>query len=260
MAPALLTIGQTKEERMAMSEPVAATWLSGGFSSSSGSAKQRHDTIVLVQWALAIACAYLVLFSSGSPGDVGLGALVIVAFLASNLVVGRLRPAVVTSPQFNLGVAVFDTLLITISLYAAAQLSIELVVLCLGILIMAVAGLRLAVIAAASAGMMLVYALIVAVTGSESLWASSTLLRVPFLFTAAITYAWLVEVGRSHGAEEQPAPARIIRELTGDLSAQRDAIARCQSAVGQGAKTTAETALLEIAVQNETMQAKLVNV
>jgi len=238
-----------------MNEPIVATWSPGGISSSSSSLKQRHDTMVMVQWTLAIACAYLVLFSSGSPGEVGLGALVIVAFLAANLVVGRLRPAVVSSAQGNLGVAAMDTVLIVASLYVAAQLSVELIVLCLGILFLAVAGLRLGAIAAASAGLMLVYVLMVALfSGTESLEKTSTLLRVPFLFTAAITYAWLVEVGRNAANDSR---AQASSQLTQELSAQREAIARCQTAVSQGATDVAAAALREIAGQNESMQSKL---
>jgi len=240
---------------MAMNEPIVATWSPGGISSSSSGLKQRHDTMVLVQWALAIACAYLVLFSTGSPGEVGLGALVIVAFLAANLVVGRLRPDVVSSAQGNLGVAALDTVLIIASLYVASQLSVELIVLCLGILFLAVAGLRLGAIAAASAGLMVVYVLMVAMfTGTETLGKTSTLLRVPFLFTAAITYAWLVEVGRNAGGDSRAAAAS---ELTQELHAQREAIARCQDAMTQGATDAAVAALREIAGQNESIEAKL---
>ncbi len=238
---------------MAMNEPLAATWSFGGMSSDRNNLKQRHDTIVMVQWALAIACAYLVLFSGASPGEVGLGALVIVAFFAANLVVGRMNQVVVNSAQGNLGIAALDTVLITASLYAAGQLSVELIVLCLGILFLAVGGLRLGGIAAASAGLTLAYALIVSVMGTESLWQTRTLLRVPFLFTAAITYAWLVEVGRS-GARDA---AMLADDLTRDLSAQREAITRCQGAISEGAANAAESALVEIAGRNEAMQAKL---
>ena len=240
---------------MAMNEPIVATWSPGGISSSSVSPKQRHDTMVMVQWTLAIACAYLVLFSSGSPGEVGLGALVIVAFLAANLVVGRLSPDVVSSAQGNLGVAALDTILIIASLYVASQLSVELIVLSLGILLLTVAGLRLGAIAAASAGLMVVYVLMVALfSGTESLERTSTLLRVAFLFTAAITYAWLVEVGRNAGAD---ARTGAVDDMAQQLSAQRDTIARCQRALSDGATDAAHSALRELAGQNQSMMAKV---
>ncbi len=238
-------------------ESVAATWPSVALF---GNIKResRHETILQVQWALAIACAYLVLFSEQSGGTSVAGPLVIVAFLLSNLVIGRLGPAVIDAPLFGLAIAIVDALLISASLYVAGQLSMELVMLCLAILILAIAGLRIGPIAVATLGITAAYLLIVWFTSKESLWQSSILLRVPLLFTAAIVYAWLVEVGsRGRSAAAVQRPARTVGDLSVELAAQLDAINRCQAAVLGGSDGQAKAALADIAAQNAAMQAKL---
>lgn len=214
-----------------------------------------HPPLVLVQWALTIACSYMVLFGRSEVELLG-PALIIVALLATNLVIGRLRPAVVQSKQFTVGIGLLDTLLIVGSLWVAQQLSVELVLLCLGIVILAVAGLRLGTIAIAAFAMTIGYLVIVALVGSESPWRSSTLLRMPFLFTAAIAYAWFVEVGRRPSSSPQRSNP-TARDLDGELSSQLEAIKRCEAAMRDGSPSAVETALREIVTMNEAMRAKL---
>lgn len=216
----------------------------------------RLATILHVQWALAIACAYLVLFGHESGDPHGIGPLVVAGFLATNLVLGRLRPALAERPTFAMVLAVVDGVLIVASLYVAGQLSIELVLLCLGILILAIAGLTIGSIALATLALTLAYLVIVWLTGGATLWRSSVLLRVPLLFTAAIVYAWLVEVGSRRGraaraAENDAYPAD---ELLDEVVAQWQAIERCQHALRTGAVGEAESALRQVATQNQSIR------
>ncbi|MGH7787468.1 MAG: hypothetical protein ACRERC_11415 [Candidatus Binatia bacterium] len=213
----------------------------------------RLGTILHVQWALAIACAYLVLFGRESGDPHALGPLVVAGFLATNLVVGRLRPALAESALFGLALAAVDALLIVASLYLANQLSIELILLCLGILILAIAGLRIGPIALATLALTASYLAIVWFTGDATLWRSSVLLRVPLLFTAAIVYAWLVELGtrpRVDAIDEADEHA----ELLDDVAAQWEAIQRCQAALSAGATSAADAALCEVAAQNQALR------
>jgi len=214
----------------------------------------RLSTILHVQWALAIACAYLVLFGHESGDPHGVGPLVIAGFLATNLILGRLRPALAERPLFTIGLAVIDVMLIVTSLLVANQLSIELVLLCLGVLIMAAAGLRIGPIALATLALTAVYLAIVWFTGDVTLWRSSVLLRVPLLFSAAIVYAWLVELGTRGAAaraEHEPHPAD---HLLDEAVAQWQAIERCQTALRAGAVKEVEAALAEVATQNQAMR------
>jgi hypothetical protein len=205
---------------------------------------ERQQTIMLVQWALAMACAYLVLFSHERADTLGLGALVIVAFLAANLIVGRVRPATLAGTQSSVGIALLDTVLIAASLSVAGQLSVELLVLCLGILVLAIAGVRLGPLALSTLGMTAVYLLIAWLMGGESLTQSRMLLRVPFLFSVAIVYAWLAELGRQSPVVSAGSDAARA------LAAQAEAIARCQAALRDGAAADAATLLEEIAAHN----------
>jgi len=215
----------------------------------------RLATILHVQWALAIACAYLVLFGRESGDEHGLGPLVVAGFLATNLVLGRLRPALAERPLFAVVLGTVDAALIIASLFVAGQLSIELVLLCVGILVMAIAGLSIGVIALATLALTGAYLGVVWITGGATLWRSSVLLRVPLLFTAAVVYAWLVELGSPKGAARGEAAAEPSPNTLGDeIAAQWEAIARCQTALRTGALRDAEAALRQVATQNQAIR------
>jgi K+-sensing histidine kinase KdpD len=236
---------------MAVDTLSPSTWWSPPNDTKAG----RRETIVMVRWALIIACSYLILFSEGSKAVLGLGPLMIAVFLSSNLVIGRLSPELVATQQFNIAIVVVDTLLIGMSLYFAGQ--IALIVLCLGVLFLAVAGLRLSAIAAATLGMSLAYMLIVWMTGSESFWRSNMLLRVPFLLCAAIVYAWATEGKRARDAAGSAGASSDAAALAAELATQLDAIRHCQDAVASGTLNVARAALDEITEHNQAMQAKL---
>jgi len=216
----------------------------------------RLKTILHVQWALAIACSYLVLFGRESGDPDGVGPIVVAAFLAVNLVVGRLRPEMVQQPVFGLALAAVDAVLVVGSLYVAGQLSIELVLLCLGILILAIAGLHTGPIALATLALTAAYLGVVWFTGGASLWRSSVLLRVPLLFTAAIVYAWLVELGSRNAELRSKALAKdaAASPLLEELFAQDQAIERCAAALQAGAIREAEAALRDVATHNRALQ------
>lgn len=240
-----------------MSESVVNAQSATSATSSVDSAAARRNTIVMVRWALIITCAYLVLFSEQTRGATGLGPLVIVAFLASNLVIGRLPAQAVSGPAFHLGVATLDTVLIGLSLFCAGQLSVELVVLLLGAVVLAIAGIRLGVIALLTIGLAVASLMMVWVNGSEPLHHSSMLLRVPFLLAAAVAYAWLAEAEKPQSAGEARA-TDVLGDLARDLALQSEAIERCQTAASQGLVSATQGLLAEIAQVNVRMRTQLV--
>ncbi len=219
---------------------------------------RRLATILHVQWALALACAYLVLFGRESGDPLGVGPIVVAGFLATNLIIGRVKPSVVESPLFGAAIAIVDAMLIVASLYVAGQLSVELVLLCLGILILAIAGLRIGSIAAATLALTAAYLAIVWYTGGGTLWRSSVLLRVPLLFTAAIVYAWLVEMGTRGAAVADAAadktPADALRD---EAVVQSEAITRCQAALRSGSMGDLDAALRDVAGQNQAIRMRV---
>jgi len=232
---------------------------SSGAASPVTTVAAHRDTIVLVRWALIITCAYLVLFSEQSRGTTGLAPLVIATFLASNLIIGRLPARAIALPGFYIGVAAVDTVLIGLSLLCAGQLSVELVVLLLGVLVLAIGGIRLGIIAALTIGMAGLSLLMVSVNGSEPLRHTSMLLRVPFLLAAAMAYAWLAEAGRRDPAEEKRA-ADVVGDVAHDLSQQFEVIERCQAAAAQGLVSATQGLLAEIAQANSQMRAKIAGI
>ncbi|HVO23612.1 MAG TPA: hypothetical protein VMW56_08290 [Candidatus Margulisiibacteriota bacterium] len=236
-----------------MSESVANSQ-SASATAAVDTAAVRRSTIVMVRWALIITCAYLVLFSEETRGATGLAPLVIVAFLASNLIIGRLPVSAVTGPAFRLGVASLDTVLIGLSLFCAAQLSVELVVLLLGVLVLAIAGIRLGIIAVLTIGLAIASLLMVWANGNEPLQHSSMLLRVPFLLAAGVAYAWLAETERptadGHATD-------LVGDLTRDLALQLEAIERCQTAASQGLMSATQGLLAEIAEANQQMRSRI---
>jgi hypothetical protein len=236
-----------------MSESVA-NQQSASATSPVDHAAVRRSTVVMVRWALIITCAYMVLFSEQARGVAGLGPVVIAAFLASNLIIGRLPARAVSGPGFHIGIAALDTVLIGLSLFCAGQLSVELVVLLLGALVLAIAGMRLGIIALLTIALAVASLLMVWVNGSEPLQHSSMLLRVPFLLAAAVAYAWLAETERPAAAGRT---ADVVGDLARDLALQFEAIERCQAAASQGLVSATQGLLAEIAQVNLRMRAQV---
>jgi len=205
--------------------------------------RERHNAIIHIQWALALACAYLLLFNEQATWSVEGGAIV-ACLLTVSLVLGRLRPSRTRASRFGVVLGLVDAVLIIASLFVAGQLTMPMVMLCLGVLILAIAGLRVAVIALLTLAMTGIYLLIVWKTGEESFLRSSVLLRVPILFAAAITFAWLVETGSPSAAVELTTPRD---ELQAMLERQQQAIDRCAAALRAGTGEGAAPALDEIA-------------
>jgi hypothetical protein len=220
----------------------------------SASDSQLRQTIVMVRWALLLTCSYLILFSNSRSGTLVAGPLVIVVFLASNLVVGRLPCDRLATREFKIGIAVFDTILIAISLYLAQQFSAEVMLLFLAVVVLAAAGLELGVIARVTLLVAIADVLLMWLTGSEPVWRSSMLLRVPFLLSAGLLYGALVEAGVGGGlGEARRMPLVAIDALTTALVMQQEAITRCQAALADTPPSVALDALKEIASQNQAM-------
>jgi hypothetical protein len=211
----------------------------------------------MVRSALIVACAYLILFSEGSSGALGVGPLIIAIYLASNLVVGRLQPEIIGTQPFNVTIAIVDTILIAASLLLSGQASVELVLLFLGVLVVAIAGLRVGAIAGVTFGLTVAYLLMMWASGRGSLTRSSMLLQVPFLLCAAMVYGWVTEAARAGRPGKLGGAASVADALAADLAAQLDAINQCQAMLSQASESAALGALDAIAAQNRQMQAKL---
>ncbi len=229
-------------------------------SPTSAPGAERRQTIVMVRSALIFACAYLILFSNHATSMPALGLLVIAAFLASNLVVGRLRTEVIGTQPFNFAIATMDTVFIALSLYSSGQTSVQLIVLLLGVLVLAIAGLRFGVIAIGTLAITGTYLLMLWVGGGAGvLTRSSMLLQVPFLLCAAMVYGWVTEAARMQRSAGASSAQSNTRSLAASLAAQLEAVTRCQKAIEDGSQSGALSALESIAAHNREMQAKVGN-
>lgn len=212
------------------------------------------NAIVTVRWALILTCAYLMLMGRNGAEEVPswLGPLLIAAYLASNLAVGRAQQPY--SQGLKVGLAVLDSCFIAASLWVAGQLSVELLLLCLGVLVLAIAGLSVGTIAAATIGLTLASLIVGSLTGTAPLLQSSLLLRVPFLLGAAMVFALLVDRGRGDGPLDRD---DVMESLSAHVTQQNDAIRRCNAALADGAVKSAHTAMEDIVFHNRQMAQKL---
>ena len=221
---------------------------------ASSSKASVRETIVMVRWVLIIACAYLILFSDGGAGAINIGLVPIAAFLASNLLAGRLPQDYFATRKFKVAIAAVDTVFITVSVYLAHQLSVELLMLFLAVVVLAAAGLELAVIARLTLALSVADVVLVWLTGNEPVWRTSMLLRVPFLLSAGLVYGALVEAGLGVSPSSRRQPLVALDTLATSLSAQREAIERCQAALSGSGSSVALSALTDVANQNLKMQ------
>jgi hypothetical protein len=224
----------------------------------SAALERQRETIVLVRWALIITCAYLMLLGKGTAGPAWLGPLLIAAFLASNLVVGRLARNYFGLQSFKIGVALMDTCFIAASLWVAQQLSVELLLLCLGVLVMAIAGLSLGIIATVTIAMSVASVAALWISGTQIVWQSSVLLRVPFLLGAAMVFALLVEgQGGRRSAAAPETSDELLDSLAQHVARQNEAIRRYQTAMSDGATGAARDAMDDVVLHNRQMAQKL---
>ena len=213
--------------------------------------EKQRETIVMVRWALILTCAYLMLLGRSTAGPSWLGPLLVAAYLGSNLAVGRMARANVSRQSFKIGVAVLDTCFITASLWIAQQLSVELLLLCLGVLILAIAGLSLGVIAGVTIALSVVSLVVTWFGGGQMIWQSSLLLRVPFLLAAATRR--LDQQGndqRRGGAQPEANTDELLETLAKQVAQQADAIRSCRTALAGGETGPARDALEDVVLLN----------
>jgi hypothetical protein len=202
-----------------------------------GGHDERSQVVVSARWALIMGCAYLILFSPRGVSPAGLG--VIAVFLASNFFLARQPIGALRSHAFQLSLAAADTVMICAALYVAGEFTIELLVLFLGVLVLAIAGLPSWTIAACTLLMGAAYLTMVWLAGGPAAtWKSGTLLRAPFLLGVALSYAALVDAS---GAR-----FRRAANLAHELALQLEAIRRCQAALASGAAGTVVATLREM--------------
>jgi K+-sensing histidine kinase KdpD len=162
------------------------------------STSRTNRAFLLLRYTLIVATAYLLLVEGGFQRPPLGVILLIVGALASNVVLAQLSEELTSTLPFALGVVLGDTTWITIVLINSGRFNAEFFYLYFFILLLAAIGenLRLIAIGAVVVCMAYVY-LLMANGGTWSLWDSPSLIRIPFLFTVAAFYGYMVERTRT---------------------------------------------------------------
>jgi signal transduction histidine kinase len=190
----------------------------------------RSRAFLLLRYTLIIATAYLLMAEDGFTLSSTLAMLLVVAALASNVLIGRLPERMVQSMRFASGVILCDTLWITVALFSTGRFSSEFFFLYFFVLLLAAIGESLSLIVLGACVTCFAY-----LAGSSAMgvsWASLTspsLIRIPFLFSAAIFYGYMVERTRREGRRADEAEA-LAEQLRRTLAEFRILYARAQEA------------------------------
>ena len=151
-------------------------------------------TFLLLRYLLIIAAAYLFLFESpvASPG---LSAALIAGALLSNILIARLPEKALLSPRALGAVVCADIAWVAAGLWYQGNAQPDIFFLYFFILFLATTKRHMLLIVAAAvllSAVDLVFFVLPAGAG-HSIWTSPSLIRVPFLFVAALFYSHLAE-------------------------------------------------------------------
>ena len=179
---------------------------------------------LILRYTLIIATAYLLLVERSFAMPPLAVILIIVAALASNVVFAQLSPQVTHRRAFSAAIIVGDTLWITAALLSSHQFEADFFYLYFFVLLLAAIGESLQVIALTAIVVCAAYLYVLTVNGTVlSLWHSPSLIRLPFLFTTAAFYGYLIDRSR-HDQRRTREQAfadleRLVAQRTADLTA-----------------------------------------
>jgi signal transduction histidine kinase len=179
---------------------------------------------LLLRYTLIVSTAYLLLVEKEfAMPPLGVMLLIVLA-LASNVVCAQLPEHITQRPVFSAGVIVFDTIWITSTLVYSGSFGADFFYLYFFVLLLAAIGESLQVIALTAVVVCAAYLYVLRANGTIlSLWQSPSLIRLPFLFTTAAFYGYLIDRARreQRRAREQAFAdlERLVEQRTADLTA-----------------------------------------
>ena len=156
----------------------------------------RGRAFILLRYTLIAATAYLILVEGEFRLPPLLVVTLIVAALASNVVATLLPPAVLASSLFNTVVVIVDTTWISVALAASGRFSADFFYLYFFVLLLAAIGENLALIVVGALAVCGAYLYVLSLNGGAWFWGSPSLIRLPFIFTAAGFYGYLIDQTR----------------------------------------------------------------
>lgn len=183
----------------------------------------KSQAFVLLRYTLIIAIAYLLLAEHGLSDPPHILILLVVIALASNVAMGRLPARITETTTFNAGIILGDTLWITAALLYSGRFRPDFFYVYFFVLLLAAIGENLFLIALGAIVACSAYFYVLSHTTTPlSLWSPSTLIRVPFLFTAAAFYGYLVDRVRRE-QQRARAEADTVARLEHEVSERKRA-------------------------------------
>ncbi len=185
---------------------------------SHDSAAARLRPFLLLRYTLVAATAYLILVEDrfGIP-SVGIG-LAIAAALASNVAVSLLPAWIIGSKYFGAALVIGDTAWITSALLASGRFDADFVFLYFFVILLAAMGESLWLIVLGAVVVCIAYVYVLSATGTGwSVWSSPSIIRIPFLFTAAAFYGNMVD--RTRQEKRDASAAQDMARARGEFLA-----------------------------------------
>ncbi|MDX2169783.1 MAG: ATP-binding protein [Deltaproteobacteria bacterium] len=179
---------------------------------------------MLLRYTLIVSTAYLLLVERQfAMPPLGVMLLIVLA-LASNVACAQLPERLTQRSLFSAGVIVFDTLWITATLVYSGSFGADFFYLYFFVLLLAAIGESLQVIALTAIVVCAAYLYVLRANGTIlSWWQSPSLIRLPFLFTTAAFYGYLIDrTRREQRRVREQAFAdleRLVEQRTADLTA-----------------------------------------
>jgi hypothetical protein len=121
------------------------------------SESNRQTTILIVRWGLVALSLGLLLTAEGAVANWALGLPAVIALAASNIVLARSQPDVLEGIALNVGIALLDAILVVTAWSASGYESFAGVIVGLGLLNLALAGLNIAELGAIALAAVIFY-------------------------------------------------------------------------------------------------------
>jgi hypothetical protein len=132
--------------------------------------KTSLSAFLLLRYTLIVATAYLLIVEEGFAAPPLGVMLLVVAALASNLVLGHLTPQRIESTSFTVGIIIGDTLWVTLALLGSGRFSGDFFYLYFLVLLMAAIGENLRLIAVGAVAICGAYLYLLIASGTWSFW------------------------------------------------------------------------------------------
>lgn len=207
-------------------------WLVSGMRPTKGTDGETSAlrAFLLMRYTLIAATAYLLIVEESFAVPPLMAILPVVVALASNVVLGRIGEEKLRSAYIGTALIISDTAWITVALIASGRFSGDFFYLYFLVLLLAALGERLEMIALGAVAVCGAYFYLLTASGNWSMWSSPSLIRIPFLATAAFFYGFLVDRTRherrradartdelSVEAQVSSALLRVSREMISSL-------------------------------------------